>query len=336
MPLPAELRPPLSVALARPVPTIPTPDAMPGSTRYEPKWDGFRLLIVVDDDVSLWSRQGKNLTRSFPELAAAARDQLPHGVIVDGEAVIWNNDRLDFNALLQRLNTTTLARIAHERPASYAAFDLLAVADRDTRPLPFDDRRTLLTELATTWSPPLNLSPITTDPDTATLWFESLTSSGIEGIMAKGGSQPYKGGERAWVKIKHRDTLDVICAAVTGPLHHPTNLVLGLPVSGELRIVGRTTALPSETARTLGKLLRSPQGPHPWPASVKSGAISRFNRGSGQRVELTRVEPLVVEISADVARSGESFRHAVRYLRARPEIPVAEVEELMSARGASE
>lgn len=328
MPLPVELRPPLSVALARPVASLPTADGMPGSARFEPKWDGFRLLIVVDDDVSLWSRQGKNLTRNFPELAAAAAAQLPHGVIVDGEAVVWSDDRLDFDTLLRRLNAApaTLARIVNEHPASYVAFDLLAVADRDTRALRFDDRRALLTELADSWTPPLNLSPVTTDPEIAALWFESLTASGIEGLMVKGGAQPYEGGERAWWKVKHRDTIDVVCAAVTGPLEHPRDLVIGLPVDGELRIVGRTTALPTATARSLGKLLRSPQGSHPWSASVKPGAINRFDRGGRERVQLTLVEPLVVEVSADVARTGESFRHAVRYLRARPEIPVAEVE----------
>ena len=99
MALPAELRPPIEVALARPVATIPAPDAMPGGCLYEPKWDGFRLVIVRDDDVSLWSRQGKNLTRHFPDLASAAAEQLPAGVVVDGEAVVWVDDRLSFDEL---------------------------------------------------------------------------------------------------------------------------------------------------------------------------------------------------------------------------------------------
>ena len=100
MALPVELRPPLGVALARPASSIPASDGLPGGSRYEPKWDGFRLLAVVDDDETLWSRQGKNLTRSFPELVAALEAQLPRGVVLDGEAVVWQDDRLDFDALL--------------------------------------------------------------------------------------------------------------------------------------------------------------------------------------------------------------------------------------------
>lgn len=182
MPLPAGLRPPLGVALARPVETVPAADALPGGARYEPKWDGFRLLLVVDDDITLWSRQGKNLTRAFPELVAAAA-QLPDGVILDGEAVVWSDDRLDFDALLRRTNgsSSTVAKLSRAQPASYVAFDILAIADRDARDLRLDDRRALLEELAREWSPPLNLSPVTTDAAEATQWFQALVASGIEG-----------------------------------------------------------------------------------------------------------------------------------------------------------
>ena len=326
MPLPAGLRPPLSVALARPVETVPAADALPGGARYEPKWDGFRLLLVVDDDVTLWSRQGKNLTRAFPELVAAAT-QLPNGVILDGEAVVWSDDRLDFDALLRRTNgsPTTVAKLSRAQPASYVAFDILAIADRDARDLRLDDRRTLLEELALEWSPPLNLSPVTADTAEAAQWFRSLVASGIEGLVVKGGAQPYVGGDRTWVKVKHHDTLDVICAAVIGSRERPEELVIGLPIDGELRIVGRAR-LGTSTARELGRLLQEPAAPHPWPQEVNPGALSRFNRAGREPVRLTLVQPLVVEISADVAMTGQSFRHVVRFVRARPEIPVAEVE----------
>lgn len=161
MSLPAELRPPLSAALARPASAIPAESSLPGGARYEPKWDGFRLLIFAADEITLWSRRGKDLTRSFPDLAAAAAAQLPAGIVLDGEAVVWNSGRLDFDALLRRSNAgaTALTRMAHELPASYVAFDVLAVAGRDTRALRLDDRRALLDEVARGWSPPLNLSP---------------------------------------------------------------------------------------------------------------------------------------------------------------------------------
>lgn len=328
MPLPVELRPPVSVALARPASKIPAVDVMPGGSRYEPKWDGFRQICIVDDGVTLWSRQGKNLTRGFPELVAAAEAQLPNGVILDGEAVVWSEGRLDFDALLRRLGagTSTVARMVRERPASYVAFDVLAVAGRDTRDLRLDDRRALLEELSIIWSPPLILSPVTADADEAAQWFEALTPSGVEGLVIKGAAQPYRGGERSWVKVKHRNTLDVICAAVIGAREHPEELVIGLPVDGELRIVGRSSALSAAASRALGSLLRPPTGPHPWPEQVKPGAVDRFNRSGREKVQLTLVQPLVVEISADVAMTGNSFRHAVRYLRARPELSAAEVD----------
>ncbi len=218
--------------------------------------------------------------------------------------------------------------MARERPASYVAFDVLAIADRDARGLRLDDRRALLQELALSCSPPLNLSPVTRDVAEAAQWFEALTASGIEGLVVKGGAQPYVGGDRTWIKVKQRNTLDVVCAAVTGARERPQELVVGLPVDGALRIVGRSSPLSAAASRALGHLLRKPEGPHPWPAGVKPGAVDRFNRSGRERVQLTLVQPLVVEISADVAMTGDSFRHAVRLVRARPEIPVAEVEPL--------
>ena len=326
--LPAGLRPP-AVALARLVASIPQPAALPGGCMYEPKWDGFRLVIVREADVTLWSRQGKNLTRHFPDIAAAA-EQLPEGYVIDGEAVIWTDERLDFPALQQRLTTssTVAARLAREQPASYAAFDVLAIDNQDARPLPLRDRRTLLEQIATDWEPPMNLSPVTTDYATAQQWFDELPATSIEGLVVKGAADRYEGKSRQWLKVKHRDTRDVICGAVIGPMEQPEELVIGLPADGELRIVGRSAPLRTAAARSLGKLLRPPVKKHPWPAQIRPGALDRFNKSGRDLIDLTLVEPIVVEISADVAWSGHSFRHLVRYLRARPELRPADVTPL--------
>lgn len=112
------------------------------------------------------------------------------------------------------------------------------------------------------------------------------------------------GGKRNWAKVKHRDTIDVICAAVIAPRTRPSELVLGLPVEGALRIVGRTSILDAQTSKLLGKILTAPAGEHPWPIEVKPGAVDRFNGNGRDMVTLTLVEPLVVEISADVAMTG--------------------------------
>lgn len=325
--LPRGLKPPVRLALARAVATIPTPAALPGGCLYEPKWDGYRMAIFRDGDTTeLWSRQGKNLTRYFPDLCEAAEEQIPPGCVLDGEAVVWTDDRLDFDALQSRLISSkkNLSALIQEKPASFAAFDLLAVAGSDTRQLVLSDRRTLLAELASWWTPPLSLSPATTHPRKAATWFETMPGSGIEGLVIKGAGQRYEGGERQWLKVKHRETLDVVCAAVIGPLQRPEMVVAGLYMGGELRIVGRSSHLKASASRALAAHLIPGGANHPWPTEVKSSAIDRFNRIS-PTTELTLVQPVVVEVSADTAFSGTSFRHPLRYLRARPELHPDEV-----------
>lgn len=314
-------RPPFDVALARVATRIPEPGGLPGGVQ----WDGFRAVLDVTQSPSLWSRQRKDLTRHFPDLMAAAEQQLPHGVVLDGEAVIWSDGRLDFGAMQRRLTTSAAAitRMVRELPASYVAFDVLAVADTDVRHLPLRDRRRLLEQLAAEWSPPLELSPATRDRAEAAAWFEDLPAAGLEGIVAKGLAEPYEGGKRQWVKVKHRETIDVVCGAVIGPIDHPREVVVGLHLDGQLRIAGRSSALSPAVARELAPHLREPIGTHPWPETVTPGTLDRFNSAGRGPVTLTLVEPLVVEVSADTARTGHSFRHAVRFVRARPDLRVS-------------
>jgi ATP-dependent DNA ligase len=332
--LPAGPVPPLKVALARTVPRMPRADALPGALSYEPKWDGYRCVAIQDHQgVTLWSRQGKELTGYFPELTAALASDVPPGCVVDGEAVIWAGGRLDFSALQQRLGAgrKTLPGLVRQTPARYVAFDVLAVAGHDARALPLSQRRALLEELARGWAPPLSLSPTTTDPDEAATWFEDLPHTGIEGLVIKGNDQPYTPGARSWLKLKHRETVEIICGAVIGPITEPREVVAGLVLDGELRIVGRSTPLKTAAARELARWLQPPSGAHPWPTTVKGTALDRFNRDK-EPVTLTLVEPVAVEVSADTAWSGRSFRHPLRVLRARPELSPADVilPELLS------
>jgi ATP-dependent DNA ligase len=242
--LPAGLASPVPLVLAKAVSRIPAAGALPGGCLYEPKWDGFHLGISVGEGGALlWSRQGKDLARFFPELVAAAAEQLPSGVVLDGEAVIWSQGRLDFDALQRRLTTSKaqLASLVRELPASFAAFDLLAVAGPDIRGVPLSGRRELLEALAADWRPPLNLSPATMDRELAKRWFEEMPATGIEGLLIKGAAQTYDGGRRIWSKVKHRDALDVVCGAVIGSRTQPTAIVAGLLIDGRLRIVGRSS-----------------------------------------------------------------------------------------------
>lgn len=318
-----QAKPPVA-ALARSVRDVPAATSMPGGARFEPKWDGFRMLIIRDgSDVTLWSRQRKSLTAAFPEIVAAAGEQLPPGLILDGEAVIWSKGRLSFDALQSRngASRTSAARLARDMPASFVAFDVLAFAFVDTRPLPFDDRRTILESLAGGWRPPLTISPMTEDRDLAVSWIDDMATAGIEGVVVKGGATQYRGGQRDWAKVKRMDPLDVVVAAAIGPLQHPSELIVGVVVDGVLRIAGRSKPLqPAESSR-IGKLLRPASTGHPWPPVVSPGAMSRFPR-TRDPVHLTLVEPVVAEVRADAARTSGSFRHAVKLVRVRPDLPV--------------
>src|SRR5690606_40837875 len=117
-----------------------------------------------------------------------------------------------------------------------------------------------------------------------------------------------------WVKVKHRATLEVVAGAVIGPMRQPRQVVAGLVLDGELRIVGRTAQLAAPAARALGGLLAGPAGDHPWPVEVSSRYFDRFGAHSPTR--LTLVTPVVVEVLADTAWSGRSFRHALQIGRA--------------------
>ena len=127
------------------------------------------------------------------------------------------------------------------------------------------------------------------------------------------------------LKVKSRDVIDVVCAAVLGSRSQPRAVIVGLPMRGRLRIVGRSALLPAGAGRDLAKYLRPPRGEHPWPEDISDRVLDRFNKGSGS-VRLTLVDPIVVEVSADVAWSGRAFRHSVRLVRVRPELDPDDVQ----------
>jgi ATP-dependent DNA ligase len=318
--LPPELSGPVAVQLAKPVRTIPPPTALPGGCLYEPKWDGYRLVVVrTAASTRVWSKQGRDLTDRFPDVVAAAIAQVPTGTVLDGEVVIWNGSRLDFG-LLQRRMVTPAARIpalAAAHHASYVAFDLLASGGADLRDRKLVHRRAALEDLATRWAPPLQLSPATTDPAEARAWFDDYRPAGVEGLVAKGAGTRYAPGRRDWLKVKSWETTEVLAGGVIGPIERPSQLVVGRYRDGELVVVGRTSPLSPQQAEELAAVL-TPAGPgHPWPERIGTGAFG----GGRLSVALTRVEPsIVVEVSADAALQAGVFRHPLRFLRIRPDL----------------
>src|SRR6476469_3802285 len=135
--------PPIAPMLAKAVPTIP-----PGAS-YEPKWDGFRSICFRDrDEVELGSRNERPMTRYFPELVEAIKAELPERCVIDGEIVIATAAGLDFDALQQRIHPadSRVRLLAEQTPASFIAFDLLALGDTDFTGRPFAERRAALVE----------------------------------------------------------------------------------------------------------------------------------------------------------------------------------------------
>ncbi|GGT81180.1 DNA ligase [Streptomyces lateritius] len=226
--IPPALDPPLKVALAHSVATLPRGPGL----AYEPKFDGHRVVIFryEAERVVLQARSGRIVTSAFPDLATAARD-LPEGVVLDGEVVVWTGGKTDFAAVQARAAATPARApaLARRLPASYAAFDLLAEGGRDLRPLRYERRRERLVAVLGPLGPPLQPVPMTTDPDVAALWFETLTASGLEGLVVKRLDQAYRGGTRAWRKLRHTDTREAAVVGFTGSAQRPDALVLVLP-----------------------------------------------------------------------------------------------------------
>ena len=135
--------PPSSPCSPRPVAELPTGR----DWLFEPKWDGFRALVFRDgDELTLQSRDRKPLERYFPELVEPLLDALPQRCVIDGEIVIAADGVLDFEALLLRIHpaASRVAMLAEQSPASFVAFDLLALDDADLMPVPQAERRTSL------------------------------------------------------------------------------------------------------------------------------------------------------------------------------------------------
>jgi len=298
-------------------------DLPEGDWAYEPKWDGFRS-VAWSGEVRLDSRNHRPLLRYFPELEEPLR-ALPPGTVVDGEVVVVRGDRLDFDALQNRLHpaATRVARLAAETPARLVAFDLLADRGEDLRAEPFDERRRRLVALVAGLPAPWTLTPSTTDREKAGRWFHEFEAAGCDGIVAKRRSGPYEEGKRAMVKVKHRRTVDCVVGGYR-ELDDGSGLgsiLLGLYDEAErLHFIGHCSGFPEkERAGLLARFagLRSADSFGAEGEVRRPGAESRWS--AGKDLSWTPVEPqVVVEVSYDQLTGGR-FRHATRFERWRPD-----------------
>jgi ATP-dependent DNA ligase len=315
--------------LARAATTIPAGAGM----LYEPKWDGFRCVVFRDgDEVELGSRNERPLTRYFPELIDPLRSCLPEKVVLDGEVVIAGPSGLDFVALLQRIHPaeSRVALLAATTPASFIAFDILALGDRDLRTVPFGDRRALLEKCLSDARPPVHLTPATKDPVKASEWFSRFEGAGLDGVIAKSTGLSYREDERVMVKVKHERTADCV---VAGFRWHKSggvvgSLLLGLyDDAGNLHHVGVTASFTAARRRELldeiaPYRLESIDG-HPWEGWAEPEVSNRQGRrpGAPSRWNATKdlsFEPLAPKLVAEVAYDhlqGNRFRHATTFRR---------------------
>ncbi|MFD8789441.1 ATP-dependent DNA ligase [Streptomyces vinaceus] len=328
------LRPPVEPMLAQAAEAVPGPAALRAGVAYEQKLDGHRALVFTPvgpgGTVLVQTRRGALVQDRWPDLVAAAEAQLPHGLVLDGELVVWDTEagRLSFEALQRRAATRArgAAGLVARWPAYFVAFDLLQHDGQELLTRPYAERRALLENLFSehALTAPWTLCPQTTDLAKAREWLESWTDvSGVEGILIKPLNSRYLPGYRGWTKIRRRDTTETIVGAITGTLTRPQLLVLGRhDTDGRLRAVGRTVPLRPDAARQVAEHLTAAAPGHPFEGV-------RFTSAWGNRdvLDVVLVRPdLVAEVSADRAVDrGGVFRHPLRFKRLRLDVTVEDV-----------
>jgi len=324
-------QPPLAPMLSSAADALPADEGW----QFEPKWDGFRTLVFRDgDEILLQSRDEKPMNRYFPELIAPLSAALPDRCVVDGEIVIVGAAGLDFEALLLRIHpaASRVKLLAAQSPASFVAWDLLALGDEDLREAPLATRRERLEHALGHAAPPVHLSPATRDRALAEDWFRRFEGAGLDGVMAKRLDAPYRAGERTMIKIKHERTADCVVAGFrwhkNGEGTMVGSLLLGLyDDESTLHHVGVTAAFTNAMRRQLVAELaplreRALEG-HPWRDWAEAqddasgqrmpGGSSRWNRGKDLSWVALRPER-VCEVAYDHMQ-GTRFRHAAHFLR---------------------
>jgi ATP-dependent DNA ligase len=331
--------PPVQPMLAKSVRGIPDPAKSEGGLSFEPKWDGFRCIVFRDgDEVELASRNTKPLTRYFPEVVAAIKEQLPERCVLDGELFVAIGDKLEFEVLQERIHpaASRVKKLAEETPAGFVAFDLLALGDESYLDRPLSDRRAALEKALSGVDGPCYLTRTTTDPAEAQAWFEQFEGAGLDGVVAKPLGAPYQPNARAMLKIKHERTADVVLCGYrlhkTSTAEAPLlgSLLLGLyDGEGRLQHIGVSASFTAKRRAELIdelKPLETGIEDHPWgewaewaianPDRVP-GTQSRWS--AGKDLSFVPLRPdVVLEVGYD-HMEGRRFRHTAQFKRWRPD-----------------
>jgi ATP-dependent DNA ligase len=307
-----------------------------GEWIFEPKWDGFRVLIFRDgDEILIQSRDTKPLNRYFPDMLEPLSVQLPERCVLDGELVITREGRLDFDALQLRIHpaASRVKMLAGQMPASVIFFDLLCVGNHDLCHEPFATRRAELEALLGAATPPIHITPATRDRDTARDWFHRFEGAGLDGVVAKPVDGSYQPDKRVMLKIKHERDCDCVVAGFRwykdAAGKEIGSLLLGLfNDDGALQHVGVCASFTKDKRRELLDFLApyrdNALAEHPWKnwagemidaAAMQRmpGAQSRWSQGKDLSWEPLRPE-LVVEVAYEHMQAGR-FRHMAQFRR---------------------
>ncbi|WP_431246985.1 ATP-dependent DNA ligase [Leifsonia xyli] len=325
---------PIAPMLAKAVPAVPEPDSVKGGLSYEPKWDGFRAIVYAADagdgtvgDVQIGSRGSKMLTRYFPELVEAFQRILPGPCVLDGEIVVPTGEpgrqRLDWEALSQRIHpaASRVNLLAEQTPATFVAFDLLAIGDESYVDRPFAERRSALEEFAGELPAPVQLTRTTTDVDLARRWLVEFEGAGLDGVVAKPFAGAYAPNKRTMLKIKHHRTADVV--ALGYRIHTSGrgvgSLLVGLyDDEGRLRNVGGVSAFTDAKRLALIDELE-PLVERDDSGAAVTGETDRSRFSGSKDVSFVRLRPeRVLEVRYD-QMEGMRFRHTAQFERWRPD-----------------
>jgi ATP-dependent DNA ligase len=334
--------PPVAPMLAKLARELPAGDYI-----YEPKWDGFRCIVFRSgQEIELGSRNELPLTRYFPDVVEALLGVLPEQAVLDGEVVVAGPTGLDFDALQQRVHPadSRVRMLAERTPASFVAFDVLALGSRDVRDEPFHQRRRLLEEsfAQTGEAGRVHVTPATRDRDVAADWFSRFEGAGLDGVVAKASDLAYVAGKRVMIKVKHERTAEFVVggfrwykAASAEGAEEVGSLLLGLyDEAGDLAHVGVIGAFPAEQRRQLVEVIapyrvsgdQAHQEGHPWagwaamPQASSArlpGARSRWN--ATKDLSFQALRPTLVVEAAYEHLQGRRLRHTAQFRRWRPD-----------------
>lgn len=288
--------------------------------RHEVKWDGIRLLAeVTRGRLRLLTRSERDVTHAFPELAGLAG--VADDLLLDGEVVTLVAGRPSFSQLVERVHTVSARKaeqLAAARPVTYLVFDLLRLDGLDLLDVPWQHRRAALEKVVEP-GPAWQVPPVYED---GAQLLAATTEQGLEGVVSKRVSAPYRPGQRSpdWLKFPHRPTRSWVVGGwrpETGRSRLGSVLV-GAPAPGGLAFRGRVgSGLAGRAGDLLARrLAEAPEGPCPFvddvPAADALGA------------HWVRPE-VVVDVAALGVTDGGRLRQP-SYQGWRPDLSPADVE----------